>query len=107
MQKHLIEYSVSVPTGLHLALAEESATHAANLKVETVAESLGAQHLRSTINYKLKDLEEKRKAITAPILESKKRIDAMFAVPRDVLLRALTVLDTRLVAFNAHLEAAG
>lgn len=96
-----IELSITVPTEqTMLDAAVQHRTQAQAIIVTTIEESLGAQHLRTAINYKIKELTDRRMQATRPLDASKRSIMELFRAPLDMLEAAKLAIDGQLVAFE-------
>lgn len=75
------------------------------LAVSTPAQSLAAQDFRAEINKRIKELGEKRLAITRPLDTSKKLIMDLFQGPIDMLTLCLRQADRQILSFDDQQRA--
>lgn len=96
---------VPMSNELMLARAGEDLDAAKKVVVRTAAESIGAQHLRAAISYKIKELTDRRMSITRKMDEAKKQVMGLFAAPISVLEQAQDAIDQEVIAFQLAEDA--
>jgi hypothetical protein len=104
--------SAMVPADLETTLApqrdeaERSLQVIQKLDLTTQARRDSAGNVLAEIRSKIAELEKQRKDLTAPINEAKKRVDALFNVPKEYWQACNVALSERLLAAETEAEAA-
>ena len=99
--------TVAVDVSQVPAIANEAQTalsDARKIKIENQEQYSLAQEIRKKINSRIKELEEKRKSITAPLDEAKKNVMDLFRAPITAYTEAKDITDTLLIAYDQEQE---
>jgi len=78
--------------------------HASNMTITTVTEAGAAANELTRVKKKHKELETKRKSMTKPLDDSKKRIMDFFRGPTDFLKKAENILKGKIADFHEEQE---
>ncbi len=101
-----------IPASEALALRSEAAGNAdalaplEALEITSAADLAFAGELLTSAKSRWKELEEKRTAITRPINEAKRQVDALFAPAQEPLKRAEGILKAKIAAYTIAQQAA-
>lgn len=103
--KHLVQLSIPTPAEDYNSAAGKALALAESFTVEDAESSVMAQEVRAKLNTRISVLDEARKVLTRPIDVSKQTIMDFFNGPIDLLKKAKTILDTKVLAYDTEQEA--